>query len=85
MFENERNRRCLFSALNEQDSDFKNNRLTNIVSITFNRNQFLNEEVNNKQDLDNELENNALLKFDQILENNWSRYCWKHYVYSEKI
>ena len=76
--ENERSRRNLgidfydeSSDLvkNNQDNDFDDNKLTNIDSITINRNHTSDNEVANKKYIDDELDKNTVLRFNQTLQN----------------
>ena len=54
---------------NNQDNDFNDDKLTNINSITVNRNPNLDNEVTNKKYVDDELNKNTILRFNQTLEN----------------
>ena len=76
--ENERSRRDLginfyneSSDLvkNNQDNDFNNNKLINLDSITINRNPTLDNEVSNKKYIDDEIDKNTILRFNQTLSN----------------
>ena len=76
--ENERNRRDLGLNFyeesndlikNNQDNDFNDNKLTNINSITINRNPVLDNEVSNKKYIDDELDKNTIIRLNQSLEN----------------
>ena len=76
--ENERSRRGLgidfhneSSDLvkNNQDNDLNDKKLTNIDSITINRNPTSDNEVSNKKYIDNELDKNTIFRFNQTLEN----------------
>ena len=76
--ENERSRRDLgidFSdessdlVKNNQDNNLNDNKLTNIDSITVNRNPISDNEVANKKYLDDELDKNTILRFNQTLNN----------------
>ena len=78
--ENERSRRDLgLSFYNEevdlvknfQDSDFNDNKLTNLDSITVNRNPSLDNELANKKYVDDSLGGGKVLRFNQTLENYW--------------
>ena len=75
--ENERSRRGLgidfydeSSDLvkNIQDNDFNDMKITNINSITFNRNPTSDNELAIKKHIDDELEKNTFLRFNQTLE-----------------
>ena len=54
---------------NNQDNDLNDNKLTNIDSITINRDPTLDNEVSNKKYVDDELDKNTILSFNQTLEN----------------
>ena len=54
---------------NNQDNDFNDNKLTNIDSITINRNPTLDNQVSNKKYIDNELDKNTIVRFNQTLQN----------------
>ena len=56
-------------AKNNQDNDLNDNKLTNIDSIEVNRNPTLDDEVSNKKYIDDELDKNTILRFNQTLEN----------------
>ena len=76
--ENERSRRDLgidfyneSSELvkNDQDNNLNDNKLTNLHSIQVNRNPVSDNEVSNKIYVDEELDKNTILRFNQTLEN----------------
>ena len=76
--ENERSRRDLGIDFydgsnnlvkNNQDNDFNDNKLTNINSITINNNPTDDNHVSNKKYIDNELDKNTIVRFNQTLEN----------------
>ena len=54
---------------NNQYFDFNGTKLTNIDSITINRNPILDDEVSNKKYVDDELNKKTTLRFNQTLEN----------------
>ena len=54
---------------NNQDNDFNDYKLTNIDSITINRNPTLDNQVSNKKYIDNELDKNTIVRFNQTLQN----------------
>ena len=54
---------------NNQDIDFNNNNLTNINSITINNNPTDYNHVSNKKYIDNELDKNTIVRFNQTLQN----------------
>ena len=76
--ENERSRRDLgidfyneSSDLvkNNQDNNFNDNKLTNLDSIQVNRNPTLDDELSNKKYIDDELDKNTIVRFNQTLSN----------------
>ena len=76
--ENERSRRDLGIDLynessdlikNNQDNDLNDNKLTNVNSITVNRNPSLHNELASKKYIDDELDKNTILRFNQTLQN----------------
>ena len=54
---------------NNQDKDLNDKKLTNLDSKTINRNPTSDNEVSNKKYIDNELDKNTILRFNQTLEN----------------
>ena len=64
-----RNKRDLSSVFSDQDNEFDNNKLTNLDSVTVNRNPNLDNELANKKYIDNELDKNTVLRFNQTLKN----------------
>ena len=52
-----------------QDNDLNDKKLTNHESIIINRNPTSSMEVSNKNYIDNELDKNTILRFNQILQN----------------
>ena len=54
---------------NNQDNDFNDNKLTNINSITINNNPTDDNHVSNKKYIDDELDKNTTLRFNQTLQN----------------
>ena len=75
--ENERSRRDLgidfYDELahivkNDQDNDLNDKKLTNLDSITVNRNLCLENELANKKHIDDELDKNTIVRFNQTLE-----------------
>ena len=76
--ENERSRRDLGINFydesndlvkNNQENDFNDNKLTNIHSITINNNPTDDNHVSNKKYVDNELNKNTIVRFNQTLTN----------------
>ena len=54
---------------NNQDNDFNDNNITNLDSVTVNRILTSNIELANKQYVDDELDKNTILRFNQTLQN----------------
>ena len=54
---------------NNQGNDFNDNKLTNINSITINNNPTDDNHVSNKKYIDDELDKNTLVRFNQTLQN----------------
>ena len=54
---------------NNQDNDLNDNKLTNINSITINNNPTDDNRVSNKKYVDNELDKNTIVRFNQTLRN----------------
>ena len=54
---------------NNQDNDLNDNKLTNLDSITINRNPTSDNEITNKKYIDDELDKNTILTFNQTLQN----------------
>ena len=54
---------------NNQDNDLNDNKLTNIDSITVNRNPSSDNELSNKKYIDDELDKNTIVRFNQTLQN----------------
>ena len=76
--ENERSRRDLGIDFynesndlvrNNQDNNLNDRKLTNIDSITVNRNPTSDNELSNKKYIDDELDKNTIVRFNQTLEN----------------
>ena len=76
--DNERNRRdsglSFFNeevdlVKNNQDIDFNDNKLININSITINNDRTDDNHVGNKKYIDDELDKNTILRFNQTLQN----------------
>ena len=55
---------------NNQDNDLNDIKLTNLDSITINRNPILDNEASNKLYIDIELNKNTIVRFNQTLQNN---------------
>ena len=69
LHENGRNRRDLSTVFNDQDNEFDNIKLTNIDSITVNRNPYLDKELSNKKYVDDSIGEATLIRFNQTLQN----------------
>ena len=69
LHESSRSRRDLSLVFNDQDNEIDDNELTNLDSITINRNPNLDNELANKKDIDDELDKNTVLRLNQTLEN----------------
>ena len=54
---------------NNQDNDLNDKKLTNLDSITINRNPTSDNEVSKKKYIDDELDKNTIVRFNQTLEN----------------
>ena len=54
---------------NNQDNDLNDKKLTNLDSITINRNPSSDNEVSNKKNIDDELDKNTIVTFSQTLQN----------------
>ena len=52
-----------------RDNDFKNYRISNVESIRVNRNPSLDDEVSNKKNVDDQIDKNTLVRFNQTLSN----------------
>ena len=77
--DNERNRRDLGLSFydeqvdlvkDNQDNDFNDNKLGNIDSVTINRNPNLDDEVSNKKNVVDSIEDGPILRFNQTVENS---------------
>ena len=53
---------------NDQDNDVNDNKLTNSDSITFNRNPSSDNDVSNKKYIDDQLDKNTIVRFNQTLQ-----------------
>ena len=63
-----RNRRDLSSVFNDQDNEFDNNKLTNLDSVTVNRNPSSENELSTKKNVDDSIGEGTLLRFNQTLQ-----------------
>ena len=64
-----RDRRDLSSVFNDQHNEFDNNKLTNLDSITVNRDPNLDNELSNKKYVDDSIREGTILRFNQTLQN----------------
>ena len=55
---------------NDQDYEFDNNKLTSLDSVTINRDRSSDNELARKKYIDDELDKNTILRFNEKLENN---------------
>ena len=69
LHESSRSKRDLSSVFNDQDNEFDKDKLTNLDSITVNKNPNLDNELANKKYIEDELDKNTVLRFNQTLEN----------------
>ena len=69
LHESSRNRRDLSSVLNDQDNESDNNKLTNLNSVTVNRNATSDNEVSNKKSLDDSIGEGTIVRFNKTLQN----------------
>ena len=92
--ENERTRRDLgisfynesFNIVkNNQDNDFNNNKLTNINSITINKNPTNNNHVCNKKYVDDQLDKDTLLRLDDDSNNKYLKVNINNTIYNLQI
>ena len=54
---------------NDPDNEFDNNKLTNLDSITVNRDPNLDHELSNKKYVDDSIAEGTIVRFNQTLEN----------------
>ena len=69
LHESSRNRRDLSSVFNDQDNEFDNNKLTNLDSVTINRNPSSDNEISNQKFVDDSIGEPTIVRFNQTLEN----------------
>ena len=69
LHESSRNRRDLSSVFNDQDNEFDNIKLTNLCSITVNRNPSSDNELSNEKYVDDSIEEGTLPRINQTLSN----------------
>ena len=63
-----RNKRDLSSVFNDQDNEFDNIKLTNLDSVTVNRNRSSNDELSNEKYVDDSIGEATILRFNQTLQ-----------------
>ena len=54
---------------NDQDNEFNNKKKTNLDSVSVNRNPNSDNDLVNKKIIDDELDKNTIVGFNQILQN----------------
>ena len=54
---------------NDQDNEFDNNILSNLDSVTVNRNPSADDELSNKKYIDDSIGEGTILRFNQTLSN----------------
>ena len=54
---------------NDQDNEFDNNKLTNLVSVTVNRGPSSDNELANKKHIDDSIGEGTIVRFYQTLQN----------------
>ena len=69
LLESSRNRRDLSSVFNDQDNEFDNNKLTNLDSVTVNRDPSSDNELANKKYIVDSIGEGTIVRFNQTLEN----------------
>ena len=69
LHESSRNRRDLLSVFNDQDTKFDNNKLTNLDSITLNRDPNLDNKLSRKKYVDDSIGEGTIVRFNQTLQN----------------
>ena len=62
------NKRDLSSVFNDQDKEFDNDKLTNLDSITVNRDPIVDNELSTKNYIDDESNKNTIVRFNQTLQ-----------------
>ena len=67
--ESSRNKQDLSSVFNDQDNEVDNNKLTDLGSVSVNRNPISDHELVNTKHLDEELDKAFLLRFNQTLKD----------------
>ena len=69
LHESSRNRRDLSSVFNDQNNEFDNNKVTNLDGIIVNRDPSSDNELANKNYVDDSIGEGTLLRFNQTLQN----------------
>ena len=69
LFENNRNRRDVSTALNDQDYDCANNKLMNLDSKSVKGDPNSDKKLANKNENDDKIDQRTLIRFNQALEN----------------
>ena len=69
LHESSRNRRDLSSVFNDQDNELDNNKLTNLDSVTVNRDPSSDNELANKKYIDDSIGEGTIVRFNQTLTN----------------
>ena len=69
LHESSRNRRGLSSVFNNEDKEFYINKLNNLDSVTVNRNPSSDNDLANKNYIDDELDKNTVVRFNKTLQN----------------
>ena len=89
--ENDRMKRDMSTVFSDQNNEFDNNKLTILVSITDNGNPPSDEEVTNRDYIDDEFNADTMLRFNETLQNhlkvsvgnngcNLTKYDTKHII-----
>ena len=68
--ENNKNLRDLFTVFNDQDTEFDENNIKKLDSLTFIRNPILDNELSNNKYVDDSLGESTILRFKKSLPNN---------------
>ena len=69
LHQSSRNRRDLSSVFNDQETRFDNNKLTNLDSITVNRDPNLDNELSRKKYVEDSIGEGTIVRFNQTLQN----------------
>ena len=68
LHESRKSRRDLSSVFNDQGNEFDNKKLTNLHSVTVNRNLTSDNELSNKKYVDDSIAEGTIVRFNQTLE-----------------